>query len=162
MGESGISIDFIFLDSKITAHDDCGHEIKKTLAVWKESYDKCRQHIKKQRHHFANKGPYSQSYGFSSSPVWMWQLDHKESWVLKNWCFRTMVLEKPLKSPLDSKEIQPVNPKGNQSWIFIGRTDVELKLQYFSYLMRRADSLERSQLRCWEKLKAKGDRGDRG
>ena len=84
-----------------------------------------RQCIKKQRHHFANKGPSSQSYGFSSSHVWMWELDRKESWVLKNWCFWTVVLEKTLESPLDSKEIKPVNPKGNQSWLFIGRTDPE-------------------------------------
>ena len=82
-----------------------------------------RQHIKKQRHHFADKGLYSQSYGFSSSHVWMWELDHKESWMLKNWCFWTVVLEKTLESALDCKEIQPVHPKGNQSWIFIGRTD---------------------------------------
>ena len=92
---------------------------------WKESYDTPRQHIKKQRHRFANKGPSSQSYGFSSSHVWMWELDYKESWVPKNWCFLTVVLEKTLESPLDSKEIQPVNPKGNQSWIFTGRTDTE-------------------------------------
>ena len=84
-----------------------------------------RQHIKKQRHSFANKGPSSQSYGFSSSHVWMWELDYKENWALKNWCFWTMVLEKTLESPLDSKEIKPVNPKGNQSWIFTGRTDAE-------------------------------------
>ena len=81
--------------------------------------------MKKQRHYFANKGPSSQGYGFSSSHVWIWELDHKESWVLKNWCFWTVVLEKTLESPLDCKEFQPVNPKGNQSWIFIGRTDVE-------------------------------------
>ena len=81
--------------------------------------------IKKQRHYFTNKGLYSQSYGFSTSHVWMWDLDHKEGWVLKNWCFWTMVLDKTLESLLDCKEFQPVNPKGNQSWIFIGRTDVE-------------------------------------
>ena len=73
----------------------------------------------------ANKGPSSQSYGFSSNHVWMWELDYKESWVLKNWCFWTVVLEKTLESPLDCKEIQPVHPKGNQSWVFIGRTDAE-------------------------------------
>ena len=84
-----------------------------------------RQHIKKQRCYFASKGPSSQSYGFSSSHVWMWELDHKQSWVLKNWCFQAMVLEKILKSPLDSKEIKPVSSKGNQSWIFIGRTNAE-------------------------------------
>ena len=84
-----------------------------------------RQHIKKQRHYFVNKGPSSQGYGFSSSHVWMWQLDYKESWVPKNWCFWTVVLEKILESPLDCKEIQPVHPKEDQSWVFIGRTDVE-------------------------------------
>ena len=89
------------------------------------SYDQPRQHIKRQRHYFVNKGPSSQDYGFSSSHVWMWELDYKENWALKNWCFWTVVLEKTLKSPLDCKEIQPVHPKWNQSWIFIGRTDVE-------------------------------------
>ena len=95
------------------------------LTPWKESYDQPRQNIKKQRHYFANKGPSSQGYGFSSSHVWMWELEYKESWVPKNWCFWTVVLEKTLESPLDCKEIQPVHPKGNQSWIVIGRTDVE-------------------------------------
>jgi len=84
-----------------------------------------RQHIKKQRHYFADKGPYSQSYGFSNSHVWMWDLDHKKSWVLKNWCFWTVVLEKILESPLDCKEIKPVNATGNQPWIFIGMTDAK-------------------------------------
>ena len=83
------------------------------------------QHIKKQRHYFANKGPSSQSYGFSSSHVWMWELDYKESWALKTWCFWTVVLEKTLECPLGCKEIKPVTPKGNQSWIFIERTDAE-------------------------------------
>ena len=92
---------------------------------WKKSYDQPRQHIKKQRHFFANKGPSSQGYGFSSSHVWMWEVDYKESWALKNWCFWTVVLEKTLESPLDCKEIQPVHPKGNQPWIFICRTDAE-------------------------------------
>ena len=81
--------------------------------------------ILKSRHYFANKGPSSQSYGFSGSHVWMWELDYKESWVPKNWCFWTMVLEKTLESPLDSKEIKSVNSKGNEPWIFIGRTDAE-------------------------------------
>jgi len=97
------------------------------LAPWKKSYDQPRQHIKKQRHHFADKGLSSQSYGFSSNHVWMWELDYNESWVLKNWCFSTVVLEKTLESPLDCKEIQPVHRKGNQSWIFIERTDVEVE-----------------------------------
>ena len=97
----------------------------KMFAPWKESYDQPRQNIKNQRHYFANKGPSSQSYGFSSGHVWIWELDYKENWVLKNWCFWTVVLEKTLESPLDCKEIQPVHPKGDQSWVFIGRTDVE-------------------------------------
>ena len=95
------------------------------LTPWKESYNKPRQCIKKQRHQKANKGPYSQSYGFSSSHVWIWELDFKEGWALKNWWFWTVVLEKNLKSPLDCKEIKPVHPKGNQPWIFIGSTDGE-------------------------------------
>ena len=96
-------------------------EIKRHF-LWKKSYDQPRQHIKKQRHFFVNKCSSSQSYDFSSSHVWMWELDHKESWVPKNWCFWTVVLEKTLENPLVCKEIKPVNHKGNQSWIFIGRT----------------------------------------
>ena len=95
------------------------------LDPWKKSYDQPRRHIKNQRYYFTNKCPSSQSYGFSSSHVWMWELDHKESWALKKWCFWTVVLEKTLESSLDYKEIKPVNPKGDQSWIFIGRTDAE-------------------------------------
>ena len=95
------------------------------LALWKKSYDKPRQCIKKQRHFFADKGSYNQSYGFSSSHAWMWDLDYKESWALKNWCFWTVVLEKTLESLFNYKEIKPVSPKENQSWIFIGRTDAK-------------------------------------
>ena len=95
------------------------------LDPWKTSYDQPRQHIKKQRHYFANKGMSSQRYCFSSSHVWMRELDYKESWAPKNWCFWTVELEKTLESPLDFTEIRPVNPKGNQSWIFMGRTDAE-------------------------------------
>ena len=98
---------------------------KKTLTSWKKSYDQPRQHIEKQRHYFANKSPSSLNYGFSSSHVWMWELDYEESWAQKNWCFWTVVLEKTLESPLTCKDIQPVHPKGDQSWVFIGRTDVE-------------------------------------
>ena len=87
--------------------------------------DQPRQDVKEQRYYFANKGPSSQGYGFSSSHVWMWEVDYKESWVPKNWCFWTVVLEKTLESPLDCQAIQPVHPKGNQSWILTGRTDVE-------------------------------------
>ena len=119
--------DFIFLSFKITADGDCSHEIK-TLAPWKKSYDKPRQHIKKQRHYFANKRPYTQSYGFSSSHVWV--MFGCESWTIKKaesqrTCFWTVALEKTLESPLNYEEIKPVNPKGHQSWIFIGKTDAE-------------------------------------
>ena len=95
------------------------------LASWRKSYDKPRRSIKKQRRHFANKSLYSQSHGFSSGHVWLWELDHKEGWALKNWCFQIVVLEETLKSRLDSKEIKPVNPTGNQPWIFFGRTNAE-------------------------------------
>ena len=137
--------DFIFLVSKIMADGDCNHEMK-TLASWKKSYDQPRQHIKKQRHYFANKGPSSQSYGFSSSHVWMWKLDYEESWAPKNWCFWTAVLEKTLETnPWDCKN-KPVHPKGNQSWIVIGRTDAEAETPILGHLMRRADSLEKTRM----------------
>ena len=97
----------------------------KMLAPWKKSYEKPRLHIKMQRHHFADKGLYSQSYGLSNSHVQMWEMDNKKVWAPKNWCLQTMVLEKMLESSLDCKEIKPVNPKRNQPWIFIGRTDAE-------------------------------------
>ena len=143
--------DLIFLDFKITADGDCSHAVTKqprTLAPWKKSYDKPRQHIKKQRHYFVDKGPSSKSYGFYSSQAGIWELDYKESWVPKDWCFWTMVLETTLESPLDCKEIQPVHPKGGQSWVFIGTLDVhwmlKLKLQYFGHLMQRTDLLEKT------------------
>ena len=98
---------------------------------WEKSYDQPTQRIKKQRHYFANKGLSGQGYGFSSSHVWIWELDYKESWVLKNWSFLTVVLEKTLESPLDCKEIQPVHPKGSQSWIFLGSTNVEAETSIF-------------------------------
>ena len=109
-----------------------------------ENYDQPRQHIKKQRHYFANKGLSSQGYSFSSDHVWMWELDYKESWAPKNWCFWTVVLEKTLESPLDWKEIQPIHPKGNQSWIFIGRLMLKLKLQYSGHLIRSTDLLKKT------------------
>ena len=112
---------------KITADGDCSHEIKRRLLLGR-SYDRPRQHIKKHRHYFANKGTSSQSYGFSTSHVWMWELDYKESWAPKNWCFWTVMLEKTLESLLDCMEIQLVNPKGNQSWIFTGRTDAKAEI----------------------------------
>ena len=95
------------------------------LTPWKGSYGQPRQHIQKQRHYFANKGPSSQGYGFSSSHVWMWELDYKESWAQKNWCFWAVALEKTVESPLDCKEIKPVHSKGDPSWLFFGRTDAK-------------------------------------
>ena len=114
------------------------------LAPWKKSYDQPRQRIKKQRHYFSDKGPSSQSYGFSSSHVWMWELDYKESWAPKNWCFWIVLLEKTLKSPLDCKEIQPVNPKGDQSESSLEGLMLKLKLQYFGHLMWRTDSFAKT------------------
>ena len=113
-------------------HNYCGWCLHlwnlKKPAPWKKSNDKPRKYIKKQRHCFANKGLYSQSYGFSSSHVRMWELDNKKGLAPKNWYLRTVVLEKTLKSPLDCKEIKPINPKGDQSWIFIGRSDAEVPI----------------------------------
>ena len=119
----------MYVLSKLSAQNLCislyvTFEIKRCSLLGRKA-NQPRQHIKKQKHYFANKGPSSQSYGFSSSHVWMWELDCEESWALKNWCFWTVVLEKTLDSPLDCKEIQPVHPKGNQSWIFIRKTDAE-------------------------------------
>ena len=151
--------DFIWGDTKVTAHVDCSHEIKDACSL-KKSYDQPRQHIKKQRHHFADKGPSSQSYGFSSSHVWIWELDYKESWAPKYWCFWTVVLKKTLESHLDSKEIQPVNPKGNQSWISIGRLRLELKLQSLVTWCEKLIHWKRPW--CWERLKAGGEGDDRG
>ena len=117
---------------------------EKMLTPWKESYDQPRQHIKKQRHYFANKGPSSQGYGFSSSHVWMWELDYKESWAPKNWCFWTVVLERTLESPLKCKEaIQSILKEISPEYSLEGLM-LKLKRQYFGHLMRRADSLEKT------------------
>ena len=113
--------------------DACSLEEK----LWKP-----REHMKKQIHYFADKGLCSQSCGFSSSHVWMWELDHKEDWTPKSWCFWTVVLEKTLESPLDCREIKPVSPKGNHSWIFIRRTEAEALIVW--PLMRRANSIEKT------------------
>ena len=112
------------LSSKITADGDCSHEIKRRLLLGRTVMTNLDS-IFKSRHYFANKGPSSQGYGFPSGHVWMWELDCEETWAPKNWCFWTVVLEKTLESPLDCKEIQPVHPKGDQSWVFTGRTDAE-------------------------------------
>ena len=128
---------FIFLGAKITADSDCSHSLLGRKAM--TNLDT----VLKSRHYFTNKGLSCQSYCFSSSYVWMWQLDYKKSWVLKNWCFWTVVLEKTLESPLDCKEIQPIHPKENQSWIFIGRTDAEADTPSLCPF-RRTDSLEKT------------------
>ena len=117
-------IDFIFLGFKITADGDCSHEIKTCLLLGRKAITNLDS-ILRSRHHFVDRSVYSQSYGFAGSHVWIWELDHKEGWALKNWWFWTVVLEKTLESPSDCKEIKAVLLKGNQSWIFIGRTDAE-------------------------------------
>ena len=129
------------------------------LTPWKKSYDQHKQRIKKQRHYFSNKGPSSQGYDFSSSHVWIWKLDYKESWAPKNGCFWNVVLEKTLESPLDCKEIQQVHPKGNQFWIFIGRTDAEAETPKL-WPPDVKTHLKRPW--CWERLKAGGEGDDRG
>ena len=118
-------------------------------------------YIKKQRHYFANKGLSSQSYGFSSSHVWMWELYYKESWEPKNWCFWTVVL-KTLESPLDCKEIQPVHPKGDQSWVFIGRTDVEWGWNSNTLATWCKQLTHWKRPWCWGRLRAGGEGDDRG
>ena len=133
---------FIFLGSKISADGTAAMKLKDACFL-EEKLGQPTECIKKQRHYLANKAPYNQSYGFFGSHVWIWELDHKEGWMLKNWCFWTV---KTLESSLDCKEIEPVNPKADQPWIFIGRTDANWWKwnQHFSHLMRRADSLEKT------------------
>ena len=116
--------DFIFLGSKITADGDCSHEIKRHLLLGRKAITNLKS-ILKSRHYFAYKHPYRQSYCFSNSHVRIWELDNKKGWALQNWCLQTVVLKKTSESPLNSKEIKPVNSKGNQPWIFIGRTNDE-------------------------------------
>ena len=125
--------------SKITTDGDCSHEIKRRLLLGRKAMTNLDSILESRDIYFANKGPSSQGYGFSSGHVWMWVLDYNESWLPKNWCFWTVVLEKTLESPLDCKEIQPIHPKGNQSWIVTGLM-LKLKLQNFGHLMWRADS----------------------
>ena len=126
MGKQWKQWQTLFLGApKITVDGDCSHEIKRHLLVGRKTMANLDRVLKKQRHYFANKGPSSQSYDFSNSHLWMWGLGHKESWVQMNWCFWTVLLEKTLESPLDSKEVKSVNLKGNQPWIFIGRTNAD-------------------------------------
>ena len=144
--------------SKITADGKCCHEIK-TLVSWNKSYDQPRQHIKKQRDHFDDKVPYSWNYGCFCSHVQMWELDHKEEWLPKNWCFWTVVLEKTLESPLDCKEIQPVHSEEISPECPSEGLMLKQNLQYFGHLMRIADSLGRSW--CWERFRPGGDGNNR-
>ena len=141
-GNNGNSERFYCLGSKITADGDCSHEIKRHLLLWRKVMSNPDSILKSRD--ITNKGLSSQSYGFSSSHVRMWELDYKESWALTNWCFWTVMLEKTLESPLYSKGIKPANPKCGHSWIFIGRTDVKLELQYFGHLMGKTDPLEKN------------------
>ena len=148
---------FIFLGSKLTAYGDCSHEIERHLLLGRkvmtilDSILKSRDITLPTKVHLS-----SQGYGFSSGHVWMWELDCEESWVLKNWCFWVVVLEKTLSSPLDCKEIQLVH----QPWVFIGRTDADLKLQYFGHWCKELTHLKRPW--CWEGLRAGGEGDDRG
>ena len=134
--------DFILGGSQITADGDYSHEIK-TCAPWKKSCDHPRQHIKNPRHYFANRGPSNQSYGFSSGVVWVWDSDHKDSWVLQNWCFWTMVLEKTPENLVDCKDIKPVNPKEISPEYSLKELMLKLKLQYLGHLMQSTASLEK-------------------
>ena len=157
MGKQWKQWEAIFLGSKITADGDCSHEIKRHLFLEKKVRTNLESTLKKQRHYFSDKGPSSQSYDFSSSYVWMWEFYYKESWALKNWCFWTVVSEMTLESPLDSKEIKSVNPKGNQFWIFLGRTDAETEAPILCHLKQTADSLEKTLI--LGKIDAKRKRG---
>ena len=148
----------IFLGCKITADGDCSHEIKRHLLLGRKVMTNLDS-IFKSRDYFPNKGPSSQGYGFSNGQVWMWDFDCEEGWAPKNWCFWTVVLEKTLENPLECKEIQPVHPKGDQSWIFIGRTDAEPETP----ILWPPD--EKTHLKrpwCWERLRAGEEGDDRG
>ena len=136
-------IDFPFLGSKITADHACSHEIKRCLLLGRSATTYLDSILKKQRHHFTDKGLYSQSYGFSSSHIWMWELEHKEGWVLKNWCFWIVVLEKHLECPLQRDQItsilKEINPEYSLEVLLL-----KLKLHYFGHMMQRVDSLEKT------------------
>ena len=155
MGKQWKQWQTIFLGSKITADGDCSHEIKRHLLLGRKAIANLDSVLKSRD--FVNKDPYTQSYSFSSSHVWMWELDHKESWAPKNWCFWTVVLEKTPESPLDCKEIKPVIPKGNQSKYSLEWLMLKLKLQYFGHLMGKANSLEKTL--TLEKIEGRRRRG---
>ena len=143
--------DFIFLGSKISADGDCSHKIKRCLLLGRKAMTNLDS-LLKSRHHFVNKGPYIVKAVFSVSHVWMWELGRQEGWSPKNWCF-WIVLEKTLESPLNSKEIKPVNPKGNPPWIFIGSTDAEAEAP----ILWLPDMKNWLIGKCWERLKARGE-----
>ena len=149
---------FIFSHSKITTDCDCSHEIKRCLLLGRKAMTNLDSILKNKDITLPTKFCLVKAMFFSSSHVWVWELDLKEGWASKNWCFVTMVLEKTLESPLDCKEIKPVNPKGNQSWIFIGRTAAGAPILW--------PPNEKSQFTekdwCWERLKAKREEGSRG
>ena len=149
--------DFIFLGSKITSDGDCSHEIKRHTLLGRKAMTNLYSILKSRD--IAQKSPSGQNYGFSNSHVLMWELDHKESWVLKNWCFWSVVLEKTLESPLDCKEIKPVNPKGNQLWIFIRRSDPEAEAPVV-WPPDAKNWLIGKRPWCWERLKP-GEGDDR-
>ena len=142
----------------MTVGGNCSHEIKRCLLLGSKVMTNLGNTLKKQRYHFADKSPYSQSCWLSSRCIWMWELDHKEGWTPKNWDFQTVVLEKPLKIPLDCKEIKPVNPIGNQPWVFIGRTDAEAPILWQSALWCE-ELTHQKRPWCWERLRA-GRGGD--
>ena len=162
-GETVVTVlDFILGGSKISSDSDWSHKIKKHLLLGR-SYDQPRQHIKKQRHYFVNIGPSSQGYGFSCSHVRIRELNYKESWAQKkNWCFWTVVLEKTLERPLDCTEIQPVHPKGDQSWVFTGRTDAEAETPILWPPDAKEELTHLKRPWCWEGLGAGGEGEDRG
>ena len=147
----------ILLGSKITADGHCSHEIKRCLLLGRKAMTNLDSILKSKD--ITDKGPSSQSYGFSSSHVWIWEVDHKEGWELKNWCFQIVVLKKTLENLLDYKETKPVNLTGNQPWIFIGRTDAEAEVQYVFHLMWRAVSLEK--ILMLRKIEGQRIRGNR-
>ena len=152
--------DFIFLGPKVTVDGDCSHEIKRHFLLGMKALRNLESIFKKQRHHFADKGIYNQSYNFLSSHVRIKELGHKEGWVTKNWCFWTMVLEKTLENPLDNKEIKPVNPKGSQPWISIGRTSAEAEAPIL-WPRDAKSKLIRKDSDDGKKLKAKGEGSSR-
>ena len=160
MGKQWKQWDIIFGGSKITADGDCSHEIKRCLLFGRKVMTNLDSILKSRDITLPTKICLSQSYGFSSSHVWMRELDYKESWDPKNWCFWTMVLEKTLESPLDSKEMEPVSPKGNQSWIFIGKTDADWSSNTLATWCEELTHWKRTW--CWGRLNAGGEGDDRG